>query len=80
MSGISKALQVHPNDNVAVAISTLKKNSNITVEDTTIDLLSEIPAGHKFALTDIKQGSDIIKYGFRIGKAKADIAKGEWGT
>ncbi len=78
MSVISKALQVHQNDNVAVAISTLEKGNDITVEGATINLLSEIPAGHKFALTDIKEGVDIIKYGFRIGKAKADITKGEW--
>ena len=37
-----------------------------------------IPAGHKFALTDIKKGEYIIKYGEIIGKASKDIKKGEW--
>jgi altronate hydrolase len=33
--------------------------------------------GHKYALTDIKEGEQIMKYGFPIGKATADIKKGE---
>ena len=37
-----------------------------------------IPAGHKFALKDIKKGEYIVKYGEIIGKATEDIKKGEW--
>lgn len=37
-----------------------------------------IPAGHKFALRDISAGEYVIKYGEIIGKATADIKKGEW--
>ena len=33
--------------------------------------------GHKTALCDIPAGADVIKYGFPIGCATADIAKGE---
>ena len=33
--------------------------------------------GHKYALCDIKRGEDVIKYGFPIGKATADVKKGE---
>ena len=33
--------------------------------------------GHKYALRDIKQGENIIKYGNPIGHAVADIKKGE---
>jgi (2R)-sulfolactate sulfo-lyase subunit alpha len=36
-----------------------------------------IPIGHKIALTDIKNGDTVWKYGQDIGKAVADIAKGE---
>ncbi len=38
----------------------------------------EIPAGHKFALRDIPKGEYVIKYGEIIGRATADIKKGEW--
>ena len=37
----------------------------------------DVPIGHKIALTDIKSGDTVIKYGQDIGKAVADIAKGE---
>ena len=37
-----------------------------------------IPAGHKFALKDIKRGEYVIKYGEIIGRATEDIKKGEW--
>ncbi len=33
--------------------------------------------GHKYALRDIKEGEDIIKYGNPIGHATSDIKKGE---
>ncbi len=36
-----------------------------------------LETGHKTALTDIKEGESIIKYGFPIGHATKDIKKGE---
>ena len=35
------------------------------------------PIGHKIALKDMKKGDTIFKYGEDIGRAIADIAKGE---
>lgn len=37
-----------------------------------------IPAGHKYALREIKKGEYIVKYGEIIGRATADIEQGEW--
>lgn len=37
-----------------------------------------IPAGHKFALKDIKKGETVIKYGQVIGRATTDIKSGDW--
>ena len=54
-------LQINPVDTVAVALQDLPG----------------IPAGHKFALRDIAEGEDIIKYGNPIGHATRDIRKGE---
>ena len=34
--------------------------------------------GHKYALCDIKNGENIIKYGFPIGHAVSNIKRGEW--
>ena len=38
----------------------------------------KIPAGHKYALREIKKGEYIVKYGEIIGRATADIGQGEW--
>ncbi len=37
----------------------------------------DVPIGHKIALADIKKGDTVFKYGQDIGKAVADINKGE---
>ena len=38
----------------------------------------EVPAGHKIALTDIKKGEAVVKYGYPIGVATKDIKKGDF--
>jgi (2R)-sulfolactate sulfo-lyase subunit alpha len=51
----------------------------ITANNSPVRLKSKmaIPIGHKIALADIKKGDTVWKYGQDIGKAVADIAKGE---
>lgn len=38
---------------------------------------SDIPIGHKLAITELKEGDTVIKYGIDIGRVVADIAVGE---
>ena len=72
-------LKIHPADTVAVALTPLKKGSVLPIDDnTTITLTEDIPQGHKFALTDLAEGSSIIKYGNPIGIATQPICKGAW--
>jgi (2R)-sulfolactate sulfo-lyase subunit alpha len=51
----------------------------VTADNSSFNMKSkmDIPIGHKVALNDIKKGDTVIKYGQDIGKAVADIAKGE---
>ncbi|CAH1650678.1 MAG: UxaA family hydrolase [Chelatococcus sp.] len=51
----------------------------ITENDTTFTLTAahDVPIGHKVALKDIRAGDTILKYGEDIGKAIANIGKGE---
>ena len=51
----------------------------VTADDSSFHLKSrmDVPIGHKVALTDIKSGDTVWKYGQDIGKAVADIAKGD---
>ena len=48
-------------------------------DDSTIKVkaLNDVPIGHKVATSEIKKGDTVIKYGFDIGKAVADIKVGE---
>ena len=48
-------------------------------DDSTLKVkaLNDIPIGHKLATRPIRGGDTVIKYGFDIGKAIADIKIGE---
>ena len=63
-------LKINPADNVAVAISPLSAGTTVNVDGDDITLVADIPAGHKFALCEIAEGENVIKYGFPIGHAR----------
>lgn len=69
---MNKTLIINKIDNVAVALRDLKKGEIYEG----VSLLEDIPCGHKFALIDIKENENIIKYGYPIGHAKQFILKG----
>ncbi len=65
---------INPADNVAVALTDLKKGD--TYESVTLQ--EDITKGHKFTLRDVKKGENIIKYGNPIACAQEDIGIGHW--
>ncbi|CAN5427730.1 hypothetical protein BH10BAC2_BH10BAC2_47970 [soil metagenome] len=69
-------LKIHPKDNVAVALTVLAKGTALSNGLSGITVLDDIPAKHKFAVTDINEGSEIIMYGVLVGKAIKWIKKG----
>ncbi|WP_423188163.1 UxaA family hydrolase [Alishewanella sp. d11] len=71
-----KVLQVHPRDNVLVALQPLKAGQPLPEPFEMLSATSDIPAGHKIALRLIAAGEAVVKYGFAIGKATAEIAAG----
>ncbi|MDR0988163.1 MAG: altronate dehydratase family protein [Prevotellaceae bacterium] len=74
----TKFLRINPADNVAVAITTLPAGEHLSIDGYDITLKEEIPAGHKFALKDLAEGENVIKYGYPIGHALVAKRKGEW--
>lgn len=70
---MSKTIVIHHNDTVGVALEPLLAGDYVNE----VTLLDDIPQAHKFALKDIKEGEDIIKYGLPIGHAITDIKKGQ---
>lgn len=67
-----QSIIINPLDNVAVALTDLKKGE--THEGVT--LTEDIQKGHKFALKNIKKGENIIKYGNPIAAATATVIAG----
>ncbi len=73
----TKVLKIHRDDNVAVALSALYKNEQAHSENFPAVLLQEnIPAKHKFALTDLNEGDQVFMYGVLVGKATKFIPRG----
>lgn len=62
----SKTLTINSRDNVSVALEKIEIKND------------EIPVGHKIALEDITKGEEVVKYGYKIGKAVENIKKGDW--
>ncbi|MBQ7825789.1 MAG: galactarate dehydratase [Clostridia bacterium] len=68
-------IQITERDNVAIAVQEVKQGTEIMPG---IITLSDIPQGHKIALTDIPKDGAIIRYGVELGYALDPIAKGQW--
>jgi len=71
-------IQLHPNDNILVALDDLKVGETLFHKTLKIEVKNFIPAGHKIAISNISTGTDLLKYGAPIGKAIRDILVGEW--
>ena len=71
-----KLIRITDKDNVAVALSPIVKGDVLNIDNLTITATMDITAGHKIALSDIKKGEAVIKYGYPIGYAKDDIPVG----
>ena len=76
MKSYQKILQIHPNDNILVALTDLKKGDQISFEDRLFVLQNDIAAKHKFAMCDFAKGASIFMYGVLVGKATKEIFKG----
>lgn len=71
-------IQIQTQDNVAVALQNLTAGTVIPLADKKIILKQDIPRGHKFAIKDIAEQENIIKYGYPIGHANCAIACGDY--
>src|SRR6266516_2780950 len=70
------AVQLRPEDNVAVAARDLHVGLDVRSDGRTLTLSQRVGLGHKLAVRDIRKGEAIYKYGQIIGFAKADIPAG----
>ncbi len=77
----AKVIVINGKDNVATALDRLEKGTMVSVDvkgrAEEIEVISEVPKGHKVALKAIAKGEAVIKYGETIGRAVSRIAPGE---
>lgn len=71
-----RAVRVHRNDSVAIAMTHLPFGATVSIDDVHITTLDDIPAGHKVALHHVAQGDMVKRYGFPFGRAVEAISPG----
>lgn len=73
-----RAIQVHPDDDVAVSLHELSPGEEILVGGTRVRVTEPVAPGHKLALRSFTPGERVVKYGHPIGVVTAPIAAGAW--
>jgi len=71
---MAQYIRINQADNVAVALAPLKAGTPIDIDG--VVLRDDIPAGHKFALCNLAQGENVVKYGFPIGHVMRAVDAG----
>lgn len=69
-------LKVHPDDNVLVALTNLKKGAVVNYEGAAYTLQDDITAKHKFFTQDMNTGDSITMYGVLVGKTQNPVPRG----
>ncbi|MFP5112227.1 UxaA family hydrolase [Bacillaceae bacterium C204] len=81
MASNLKTVMMKPIDKVAIALMAIPPDSEVEVtcqgQTFKVTISEEIKFGHKFAVVDIEQGEEILKYGEVIGRATRKILAGE---
>jgi len=73
----NNVLKIHEKDNVIVALTDLKKGTEINFENEIYQIQNDIAAKHKFVTESLAEGDSVYMYGVLVGKAKKAIAKGD---
>lgn len=72
----NKVLKVNPKDNVIVALQDLAKGETVEYNGESYTMQEDIPAKHKFYVSDMNTGDEVIMYGVLVGKIQHLILKG----
>ena len=73
----ARVLRIDARDNVLVALTNLRKGEVVSFLGSDYNLLSDVPAKHKFLTQDVAAGGDIIMYGLLVGKAVEKLRRGD---
>ena len=56
-----KLIQIHPDDNVAVALEDIQKGESLELGGLTVTAAENVARGHKIALRAIGSGEPVVK-------------------
>ncbi len=73
----ARVLKLDSRDNVLIALADLKQGEQIPFEGQTYQLVSDVPAKHKFTTGNLAAGDGVIMYGVLVGSAVKPIQRGE---
>ena len=73
---MTKYVKIHSKDDVAVAVCAISEGETIADGERVIKVSEPIERGHKIALRDMKEGEQVIKYGYPIGSLTCDVTAG----
>lgn len=74
---IQRYLQIHPMDNVLVALQDLAAGTTILFEGKEFTLKQAVAAKHKFTIQPMEQDTEILMYGVLVGKLNTPLTEGE---
>ena len=57
-----KLIHIHPDDNVAVALSDIRRSESVTADGVTVMSADDIQRGHKIALRDIPEDTPLAAH------------------
>ena len=75
---MKRFLKINAADNVAVALEDLAAGERVEIDGREVTLREAVARGHKFALCNLAEGENVIKYGYPIGHVTRPVAAGEW--
>lgn len=70
-------LKLDPRDNVLIALADLRNGERIEFGGSAFEVVTDVPAKHKFATVDLAAGASVFMYGVLVGKALEPIRGGE---
>lgn len=73
---MKKFMQIHPSDNILVALTHLDKGEALQTAAGDLVLVEDIPQKHKFSVQDLAPGDEVRMYGVLVGKVVKPIPRG----
>ncbi len=78
MTGTSRLILLHEDDNVFVVVAPIEAGDILTIGGGTLPAREGITVGHKIARHALAPGDKVIKYGAPIGSMTGHAQAGDW--